>query len=158
MAKRGPKPEPKNVLKLRGSPRANKVKPTAKAAEGEMSVPRWLGKDGKELWRRLRPGLTKLGWYKPHYRLRLVLLCDAYDDFRVSTRELADDGITLTKDNGDRYIHPAYKVKTSSWSRLSAAARVFGMSPYEMMGMIEEVDKAGDVIDSKDRFFNEEEG
>lgn len=61
MGKRGPKPTPTNILKLRGSWRG-KTRPTEpQPPRDKPACPAWLAKTDRPLWRRLTAQLAEMG-------------------------------------------------------------------------------------------------
>ncbi len=60
MAGNGPAPTPTNILKMRGSWRANK-RSSEPVASGKPVCPRWLTPGAKNAWQRVVPKLQRLG-------------------------------------------------------------------------------------------------
>jgi|TARA_R110000824_G_scaffold188467_3_gene369837 P27 family predicted phage terminase small subunit len=155
MSKRGPKPTPTNILDARGSWRAKGRKGEPVPSAGKMTQPPWLGTDGKRMWRELKPLLQPHGWWKPHYHTRIAMLCDSWQGYMDARREIADHGAVLVNgQTASRYSNPAIRHKATHWKEVKDGCAAFGMSPAEMVGMVDESDKAGEVVEGKARFFN----
>ncbi len=60
MAGNGPAPTPTNILKMRGSWRANRRR-SEPISRGKPVCPRWLTPGAKSCWKRLAPKLNRLG-------------------------------------------------------------------------------------------------
>ena len=61
MGKRGPKPTPTAILRMRGSWRANLNPGEPQYEPGAPPCPRWLGVEARKVWRRLTPQLAAAG-------------------------------------------------------------------------------------------------
>lgn len=86
MGKRGPKPTPTHLLKLRGSWRAEtrdgEPKPTPELPE----MPEWLTGKGAEHWAEVGAMLDGLGIMARPHTLALAMLCEALAKW-IETRE-----------------------------------------------------------------------
>ena len=84
MAKRGPKPKPTKVLKLRGS---RKIRQDEGEPDGEPlcrmpQPPSCLTKEGKQLWQTLGPKLRRSGLLTDLDVDMFELLCDIYGEYK----------------------------------------------------------------------------
>ena len=112
--KRGPKPTPRAILKLRGSARANKNPNQPVAPAARPTMPTWLHAEAKRVWREWVPQLAKLGIIAKLDRHALAMLCQAWAQYRECEQHVAKHGMTteLLAPNG-----------TVTGTRISAQAR-----------------------------------
>jgi len=135
MARRGRKPAPAALRRLRGTrPRAGRAKLVA--LPGMPTMPRGMTPAARRTWRATVEALGELG---------LLTSCDAglvarhaqlsslYTD---SLATLATDGLTVQNDNR-RVTHPAARLLLTLASELRAIERELGLSPRARDGLDE---------------------
>ena len=94
LAKRGPRPTPKAILKLRGSRRDGYLPDQPEAAPGTPVKPDYLEKDASAMWDQLVPQLLKLGVLSNIDGVILAELCEAWADLRACKRFVKKHGRT----------------------------------------------------------------
>jgi P27 family predicted phage terminase small subunit len=139
MAKRGPKPVPTPILKLRGSRWADRRGPAPELDHKRPERPQWLRGEAKKCWERLVPILHKSGLATELNRETLALLCSAWADYVEADRQL---GETLNKDgsraliiktgNGAIQENPLLYVRKRAWEQVFKGAACFGLTPADL--------------------------
>lgn len=89
MGKRGPKPTPTRILKLRGSPLAGRREgelPAESAGEFDATPPPELAGDALAEWQRLVPILRALGVLTPLDRSALHALCERWEAYTACVK------------------------------------------------------------------------
>ena len=90
MGRKGPAPTPKNILRLRGSPRAKYGRRgEPEAAAESMSVPTWLDAEGKRCWRYVLPLLMELDVIGSIDRAALSRYCFVWSCWRRAATAVA---------------------------------------------------------------------
>lgn len=149
MGRRGPRPTPTQVLRLRGSWRA---KVRADEPEPDAAIPAppdWLSGDGREEWDRLVPLLASLGLLTEMDRSTLALYCQAYGVYVEAQRTLEQEGYYLASEYG-QVAHPAVAVAAKAWDQCLRASQRFGFSPSDRAGLVK---PKKDADSGKSRFF-----
>lgn len=122
MGKRGPKPTPTNLLKIRGSWRAE-TRNGAPSPDVEMvACPSWLVGRAAAHWEPLCEMLFNLGLMSAPYSIGLALLVDALADWIAYTEGLS----TATGIESMQYYASR---KEKAWDRVMKACREFGITP-----------------------------
>ncbi|KPK71857.1 MAG: hypothetical protein AMJ84_05415 [Acidithiobacillales bacterium SM23_46] len=156
MAKRGPKPMPTKILKLRGSNRAGRRKGGVNVPLNRPRIPRWLTGEARREWQRTAPLLARLGLLTQIDRTMLAIYCQAFADWRQADRFLQDmiaggSGVVVVTKKGNVVQNPALAVRNQAVERLRKIAAEFGMSPASRVGL-ETQPRATDQ-QQKQRFF-----
>lgn len=131
MGRRGPKPTPTVVLKLRGNKdvagrRAGEVQPPP----GVPEAPAWLNDIEREVWDRTVDSLSKTrGLLTVIDGGLLASYCEAWAEFLNARAEIERDGPTVWSEKGGAYQHPAVGRKNSALERIRRIGSEFGMSP-----------------------------
>lgn len=151
----GRRPLPSAVKAARGNPgkrRANDREPEAPA--GMPACPDWLPARARECWADLGPTLEGMRVVTAADRLALVLLADAYAEWRAARDEVDSEGPTYETETeaGGRMIrsHPAVAQASDAARRLRALLVEFGLTPSARSrvkaGKPAEDDPAGDLL------------
>lgn len=82
MGKRGPKPTPTNVLKLRGSWRANRPNEPI-PPDADIQPPKWLTKPGREVWGQMAPLCLSMGTLTAADVNRFARYCNAQGAYQA---------------------------------------------------------------------------
>ena len=133
MGKRGPKPTPRAILKLKGSRAADYL---PDQAEAELAVPRmpsWLLPLAKTKWKELTKELEALGVIGTIDSTALAMLCQAHARYRECEDYVSEYGLyfTMTDQAGntiDRLCDMAREMDRIREFLLRAHAD-FGMTP-----------------------------
>ena len=149
MGRRGPKPQPSALKRLRGNPgkrRLNEREP--KPQSGLPRVPSWLRPEVRKHWKKIAPMLDDIGVMTVIDGIALALLCEALGDYiraRGIVERVADEGqpFLTTTDKGNVIQHPAVGVMNKAWERVLKMLREFGMTPSSRSGL--ETGKPDDV-------------
>ncbi len=133
MAKRGPKPKPTKVLKLRGSWRA-KLRKDYDIADKDKSekpqMPSWLSKPAKNEWRKLLPKLYDLGILLKVDVVILSLLCNDIAEYKQNCQTI--DGLKspfIYQPSGRICKHPAFQLRDAAAERIRKLSSELGLSP-----------------------------
>lgn len=134
MGKRGPKPTPTAILKLRNSWLAN-------TRDGEPSpetcvppCPSWLREEAAKHWPDIAEMLYGLGVMAEVYSVSLSLLVDALADWIELTNQAKDAPFVQEGQKGT-VANPVHRLKAGAWERVLKACREFGMTPASMSGV-----------------------
>jgi len=142
MAKRGPKPTPTPVLRLRQSWRAKKRGPEPDLDHKRPARPIWLKGEGRKCWERLCPILFKAGLVTELNRETLALLCSAWADYVEAEQQLDrtrnKDGtraLLIKTSNGTVVENPLLHVRNRAWGQVYKGAACFGLTPADIAGV-----------------------
>ena len=137
MGKRGPKPTPTQILKMRDSlrvySRQNEVEPLELKQPPE--PPHWLESYGKRYWRKMAKRLWRTGLLTDIDLMNLAMACDAYQTFR-ELKKLCGEGRKLaTSKQGNVIWNPAYNMMLSAKNDMRRWMLDFGMGPANRVGL-----------------------
>ncbi|KDN86707.1 phage terminase small subunit P27 family [Kitasatospora cheerisanensis] len=90
--------------------------------------PTWLTREAAAEWRRVVPGLARLGLLKPEDRGALSAYCEAWSQFVEATALLKVEGLTIEAKQG-LLPHPAVGIQRAAGRELRAWAAHFGLTP-----------------------------
>lgn len=153
MGKRGPKPIPTVVLKLRGSKdagrrRAGEVEPQP----GIPEPPDWFTAIELEVWHQTIASLSQTpGLLTVVDRDALASYCEAWGEFHEARAEIAAHGATCISEKGGAYQHPAVGRKNSALERIRKLGSDFGMTPASRTSV--KVSAPPAESESKKKFF-----
>ena len=160
MGKRGPKPTPTPILKLRGSWRG-KDRPDADIEPNVPEMPSWLSPAAKAEWKRRVPELDALGVLQKVDVTILVMYCRDFVEYDAACdeidklksqfisvgREVSAGGVVLKP--GRVCPHPLFAIRDAADARLRKSCGELGMGPASRTGLaIKPKEKSG-----KSRFF-----
>ena len=158
MGKRGPKPTPTKILKLRGAQHLERRKDEPEPQNGAPVVPKWLsdyqdlGEVARNEWRRLVKLLGGVGVITAWDRTVLAGHCQALQDYLEAREVVSREGMTVTTDKGNTLQHPAVGVMTRAWERVMKTGACLGLSPADRARLnVGKPDAA--PADPKQRFF-----
>lgn len=130
MGARGPAPTPTEILKARGSRRAQERAGEVQFERGRPTCPAWLGKEAKAEWNRQVKQLAAAGILQKVDRALLAAWCEAWGEFAGITcaigERLRQDpvlGYSVIISNG------LMNAKNKAVERLLRLAQQFGFSP-----------------------------
>src|SRR3954451_12521103 len=134
MGKRGPKPTPTAVLKLRGTARADRTRNEPTPGPGVPRCPAWLDGQAKHCWRQLIPQLVAMRVLAAVDRNALARYCVLWGRWKVAEEFLQKHGSVYTlkgEDGGVRCVQQFPQVAIAhrlalALSRLESAS---GMTP-----------------------------
>ncbi|MEX1040198.1 MAG: P27 family phage terminase small subunit [Pirellulaceae bacterium] len=86
--------------------------------------PNWLDTIGKAYWRRL-VNLVELD--NDSKREQLAMLCDNWSLFRLATKQLQDEGLTVVSGTGTSKPHPALSAKWQSQEQIRRLSKTLGI-------------------------------
>lgn len=133
MAKRGPKPTPTPLLKLRGSyrpnrhdNRANEPKPVA----SRPTCPSWLKGDARRAWNTLAPELSRLGLLTRLDVQLFTALCLEWGLYVGAAKKLSNvTACITTTSNGNEIQHALVGIKNKTLANVTQLASLFGLDP-----------------------------
>jgi P27 family predicted phage terminase small subunit len=134
MGERGPLPKTRRQRKLTGNASNRKLPPPAKAesilpTDDLGDCPKWMGKEGKAYWKRIVPVLSQRMQLSSLDWPTMVQMCQAWDDFQESAKEIQKLGRTTKTTKGNTVIHPAYKQMEKASTRFAKFAEMFQLTP-----------------------------
>jgi len=134
MGKRGPAPTPTNILKIRGSWRANKNPLEPKPKEGRPTCPRWLSPEAKKVWKVVTRILLNMRVLTVADGMQLARYCDAFVRWRSAAQHLNEHGevypVRDEKGEVKAFIPwPQVSIYNKLFSLLSRTEAQYGMTP-----------------------------
>lgn len=163
MGRRGPKPTPTTVLKLRGSwwaknrPQDDKLDQKRPACPKRFITKRKTGdgesirKVAKSTWDRLAPQLHAAGLLVDGYREPFECLCDSYARYVLACSKCDDLAMVDVTDKGNNVQSPWIAIRNKMWEQVYKGAACFGLTPADISG-VRAMEKPT-VEDAKQRFF-----
>lgn len=127
----GRKPKPTALKELQGNPgkrRLNTNEPKPKAGAPPMPRKR-LSPEGQRLWKTLAPKLAELGLITEADGAAFEMLCVHYGVAVQAARQLREDGLTTTDEDGLIRKHPLLQVLRESSTAFRMYAEQFGLTP-----------------------------
>lgn len=106
-----------------------KVEPPPAFVRSTPRPPTWLPREAKAEWRRVVPGLAKLGLLKAEDRAALTVYCVTWARYVRAVREVERDGFTVPTETGGVKRNPALAVVDAATVQLRAFATEFGLTP-----------------------------
>ena len=139
MGRRGPKPTPTPILKLRGNTkqvrqRAGEPQPRL----GRPTCPAWLSAGGKKEWRRITQQLEELRLLAAIDRAALSAYCQSVAEMELSTAMLEKEGRVIEHRSYDKQgrvatsiqrAHPACALQAAAFRNIKQFLAEFGLSP-----------------------------
>ncbi|MFF2612681.1 phage terminase small subunit P27 family [Kitasatospora sp. NPDC058046] len=92
------------------------------------NAPTWLTREAAAEWKRVVPGLARLGLLKPEDRAALGAYCEAWSQFVEATGVIKAEGLTIEARQG-LLPHPAVGIQRAAGRELRAWAAHFGLTP-----------------------------
>jgi len=147
MAKRGRKPVPTPVLKLRGGFRSDRHGRRLDADgldHKRPACPQWLIKhretadaeyvrrESRSLWNRLSPQLYQAGLLIDLYREMFAMLCDAWGRYRLACAKCDSEGMTTIGSKKNAIKSPWTAIRTECYKQAVELAGKFGLSPADL--------------------------
>jgi P27 family predicted phage terminase small subunit len=90
--------------------------------------PTWLTREAAAEWKRVVPGLARLGLLKPEDRAALAAYCEAWAVFVQATGQIQTEGLTIEAKQG-LLPHPAVGIQRAAGRELRSWAAHFGLTP-----------------------------
>jgi len=151
MGKRGPKPTPTAVLKMRGSWLVNN-RSGEPAASGVPNPPDWLTGESLAKWNELVPKLVGMGTIGDVDGDVVAAYCEAWGEFVKAKKYIDEHGEIAVTDKGSVYQHPMVGIKNKAVERMGRLGAQFGWSASARTGLKIEAETKKD--NGKSRFFN----
>ena len=134
MGKRGPRPTPTPILKLRGSTQARYRPEEVQPSPGAPARPDWLEGEALAKWNALAPELSRLGLLTVVDGEAFAAYCSAWAELRHATETLEREGHYIGE-GGLKRSHPAVAQQRSAWTALQRLGSLFGLSPSDRVGL-----------------------
>lgn len=151
MGKRGPKPTPTSILKVRGSWRAD-VRDGEPACSGVPTAPEWLEGEALAKWNQLVPRLERMGVIGDIDGDVIAAYCEAWAEFVEARAWIAENGRLACSEKGGEYQHPMVGIKNKAVERMGRLGAQFGWSASARTGLkVEAPQKQDDG--GKSRYF-----
>lgn len=163
MGKRGPKPTPTPILKLRQSWRGKQRGSDPKLDQKRPACPkRFITKqkteDGeavrlvaKRTWDRLAKPMYEAGLLIDNQREAFAKGCDSYGWYELANQKCMEDSPISETSNGNAVQNPWWAVRTRAWEQVDKWLAQFGLTPADVSG-VRSVEKPT-AEDGKGRFF-----
>lgn len=160
MGKRGPKPTPTAVLKLRGSTLVSKRREATEVAgpAGTPDCPDWLDDDAKSAWDQVVPLLEGMGVLTRIDGNALARYCRTWSRWRKAEAFIQEKGemYPLRDDDGKvKYFQqwPQVAIANKLAIQLTRLEQEFGMTPSARARLQAAPLDAGMTANAKSRFF-----
>jgi len=150
MGKRGPKPTPTPILKLRGSWRG-KDRPDADVEPNMPVMPKWMKPAAVKEWKSVLPDLDSLGVLQRVDATMIAMYCTDLVEFmaaykeceELSTRFISigremgkdENGKDIVKKSGRVCKHPLFAFRDAAYVRLVKSCGELGLSPASRTGL-----------------------
>jgi len=153
LGRRGPKPTPKPILKLRGAWREKAGPPEPELPPALPEVPPHLTAEAKLEWERIVPQLAAAGLLTRVDRAALAGYCMTWARWVKAEKILAESGEVLKGEKG-LYQNPYLAVANRALDQMARFLAEFGMSPASRarVSSAKEPERGKDA--GKARFFN----
>ena len=165
MSKRGPKPTPTPILRLRGSWRGKqRIEPhnldqkrppcpkrfitKQKTADGEI-----VRVAARRTWERFAPELHRAGLLTSKDAMMWEMTCDSYGRWTLACQKCDADGMVTKGANENDVQSPWVRIRNEMWAQVCKGAACFGLSPADIAGVRAMQKPTTD--DGKARFFKE---
>ena len=150
MAKRGRKPVPTPVLKLRGSFRAGRhgqrfgddgldhkrpACPQWLITHRETEEAEYVRRESRSLWNRLAPQLYQAGLLIDLYREMFAMLCDSWGRYRLACSKCDTEGMTTIGSKKNAIKSPWTAIRAECYKQAVELAGKFGLSPSDLAGV-----------------------
>lgn len=152
MAKRGPKPVPTPILKLRGSWRGKVRGDELGVDQKRPARPQWLKGEAKKCWERLVPILHKAGLATELNRETLACLCDSWARYVEACAQCEGESMVTEAATGTPMQNPWMTVRNQMWEQVYKGAACFGLTPADISS-VRAVEKP-DVEKGKSKYFS----
>ncbi len=160
MGKRGPKPTPTAVLKLRGSTLVTKAREAreVKGPAGKPSCPKWLDAEAKAAWKHVVPLLVGMGVLTKIDGNALARYCRLWSRWRRAEAFLEEKGemYTLRDDDGNVKCFqqwPQVAIANRLAQQLTRLEGEFGMTPSARARLQVAPRQVEPARNDKSRFF-----
>jgi P27 family predicted phage terminase small subunit len=157
MGRRGPKPKPKHILKIRGSWRAKKGGPEPELppelAAQPIACPAHLAGEAKAEWERVAPLLAAVKLLTPLDRAAFAGYCQAWARWVEAEKIIARSGDVLKGDKG-LYQNPYLAVANRALEHIAKFLAEFGLSPASRARVSADTSTGKGKDAGKGRFFN----
>ena len=91
--------------------------------------PAWIGKYGKQFWKRVAPTLIKLGLLTEIDQGAFEVLCETYHQTRYTRDLLEKEGLTVQDERKLPRKHPLWQVHREAKRQFLSMASEFGLQP-----------------------------
>ena len=130
----GRKPKPSHLKLLAGNPGKRKI--NDREPRPRRTIPRAptkMSRDERAAWNSFAPVLDRMGVLTEADKARLVLLCEAFADYRRARAVIDSAGptySTLTPTGDTMYRpRPEYAQMIDAWKRVAISLSEFGLTP-----------------------------
>lgn len=153
MGKRGPKPTPTVVKKLKGNPgRRPLPKSEPQPSTKTPTCPTWLGAVGKRYWRQAIREMPE-GLMTRLDTAALSQYAHAWERYHEARDLIAAAGPVVANDKGNLVAHPAVAILNKCSDIIRRFGAEFGMSPTSRVGLVapekEEKDKFLEMLERR---------
>lgn len=126
---RGRKPKPTKLKLLAGNPGRRPLNDNEPEYEQVARMPAWLSDAARAEWRRIVPGLAKLGLATIADREALAAYCEACSRLKEATKQIKKYGLIVDGATGGLVKNPAVDVANTATSAIIRLAAEFGFTP-----------------------------
>jgi P27 family predicted phage terminase small subunit len=126
---RGRKPNPDNLVVLRGNPSQHRRKPSVQVPATLPKCPSHLHREARAEWKKLAPQLYAAGLLTELDVTALSALCWARATLLEATRKIAEEGATVPGSGGVPRTSPWVRIANQALQQVRLFAGEFGMTP-----------------------------
>ena len=148
MAKRGRKPAPRNLLKLRGSYREDRHGGGEAEFTGDVQPPAWLQGEGLEEWRRLAGDLEAAGLLTAGDVQSFAAYCNAVAEHAEALRHIRENGSVVTGPNGGELLSQWVPIMRKAREQIIKIGGEFGLTPSSRRNVPIDATRKPDALDA----------
>ena len=153
MGQRGPQPTPTEILKLRGSWKADERQNELRPDPAMPTAPHWLSDGAREQWDYYAPMLFNLGVLTLNDRDTLAIYCASVDEFAEASQACERDGTMIDVD-GKSIRNPALLVRNEARNAARQYGVLLGLSPGSRAGMAVAMNGPKRTKSKEDKYFS----
>lgn len=129
MGKRGPKPTPRQKLKLQGTFSESRYGGTDPSYEGAVIPPPWLTGPALDEWNRLAPDLERMKLLSAGDAFAFASYCACVAEFVEAREHVEAEGAIIDGPNGGQLVNGWLAVMRKAREQALKIAAEFGMTP-----------------------------
>lgn len=134
MGKRGPKPTPTPILRLRGSWRADTRKGEPELTVETVPCPVWVSPSGQQHWQEISDILEGMGLLSKPFSISMGLFVNCLGEYIALSEECREIPRTYQTEKGV-IASPEHKQLWEVWQKLLSVCKEFGMTPSSLSGV-----------------------
>ena len=153
MGRRGPRPIPSELRKLRGSRRPSKAgEPQPHVGTRTPSVPAWLPEEAKAVWHKYARSLWELRLLTDIDVMAFAVLCETMALYRTAVEMVGKGYDVQETESGYRQQDPWVSIRNNAISQMRKLWQEFGMTPSSRVRLDIEAAEAEELTLAEELF------